>query len=116
MTRCQVTGDRIQPFTQAIRENARTNSTSGIGCNYVNPRTSPVYLIAADRVLYIELREIPRLVFSVESQICDFDAHCTYTVSFHRGKWIDVKLQLLEVLAEFHTVVLTTPNLCTLAF
>ena len=47
-----------------------------------------------------------------------YDANCTYTVSFHRGKWIDVKLQLLEVLvlAEFHTVVLTTPNLCTSAF
>ena len=35
------------------------------------------------------------------------DANCTYTVSFHRGKWIDMKLQLMEVLAEF---VLTTPN------
>ena len=41
----------------------------------------------------------------------DYDAHCTYTVSFHRSKWIDMKLQLLEVLAEFHTVVLPTPNL-----
>ena len=33
--------------------------------------------------------------------------------SFHRGKWIDVKLQVLEVLAVFHTVVLTMPNLHT---
>ena len=45
-----------------------------------------------------------------------YDADCTYIVSFHRGKWIDVKLQLLEVLAEFHTVVLTMLNLRTLAF
>ena len=41
------------------------NSTSGIGCNYVNLHTSPIYLIAADHVLYIELREIPHLVVSV---------------------------------------------------
>ena len=33
--------------------------------------------------------------------------------SFHIGKWIDVKLQVLEVLAVFHTVVLTAPNLHT---
>ena len=43
----------------------------------------------------------------------DHDAHCTYIVCFHSGKWIDMKLQLLEVLAEFHTVVLTTPNVHT---
>ena len=41
-----------------------------------------------------------------------YDANCTYTVSFHRGKWIDTKLQLLE----FSRVVLTTPNLHTSAF
>ena len=46
----------------------------------------------------------------------DYDARCTYIISFHRGKWIDMKLQLLEVLAEFHTVILTTPNLRTSAF
>ena len=34
----------------------------------------------------------------------DYDANCIYTTSFHRGKWIDMKLQLLEVIAEFHTV------------
>ena len=41
------------------------NSTSSIVCNYVNPCTSPILLIAADRVLYIELREILHLVLSV---------------------------------------------------
>ena len=69
-------------------------------------------------MLHIELREIPRLVLSddLSHKFVDYDAHCTYTVGFHRGKWIDVKLQLLEVLAKFHTFVLTTPNLCTSAF
>ena len=40
----------------------------------------------------------------------DCDAHCTYTASFRRGKWIG-ELQLLEVLVD----VLTTPNLRTLS-
>ena len=38
-----------------IRENAWTNSTSSVGCKYINPHTSPIYLIAADCVLYIEV-------------------------------------------------------------
>ena len=29
----------------------------------------------------------------------DCDANCTYTVSFHRGKWINMKLELMEALA-----------------
>ena len=71
---------------------------------YVNPHTSPVFLIVADCVLYIELRGIPRLVLVFEmiwvsNLYCD--AHCTYTVSFHRGKWIDVKLQLLKFKPSF---------------
>ena len=52
----------------------------------------------------------------VSHKFVGYDSSCTYTVSFHRGKWIDMKLQLLEVLGEFHTVVLTTPNLRTSAF
>ena len=68
----------------------------------------------------IELREIPHIVLSVRDDLShkfvDYDAHCTYTVSFHRGNWIDMKLLLLKVLAEFHTVVLTTPYLRTSAF
>ena len=59
---------------------------TGIGCNYVNPRSSPVYLIAADRVLYIELREIytslSSFVDDLSLKFVDYDAHCTYTVSF----------------------------------
>ena len=69
----RVTANRIQPFTRAsyrlIRENAWTNSTSDMGCNYVNSRTSAVHLITADPVLYIALREIIRLVLSVFEMI-----------------------------------------------
>ena len=52
----------------------------------------------------------------LNNKFVDYDAHCTYVVSYHGGKWVDMKLQFLEVLAEFHTVVLTTPNFRTLAF
>ena len=92
---------------------------SGIGCNYINLRTYPVYLIAADRVPS-EIEEIPRLVISLSisdnlsQKFVDYSSHCTCIIKFLGLKWIDVKLQLLEVLDEFHTVVLTTPNLHTL--
>ena len=55
-----------------FKKMAQTNSTSGNGSNYINLRTSPINLIAADeRVLYIELREILHLYLTqFESQIC----------------------------------------------
>ena len=67
-------------------------------------------------MLYIELREILHLVLSIQ-MICVTNLLTTVlnAVSSHGCKWIDVKLLLHEFLAMFHTVVLTIPNLCTLA-
>ena len=38
---------------------------------------------------------------NLSHKFVDYDAHCTYIVIFHGGKWIDVTLQPLEVLAKF---------------
>ena len=45
----------------------------------------------------------------LSNKLVHYDAHCTYMITFHRGKMINVNLQVLKVFAKFCTVVLTSP-------
>ena len=63
-----------------------TNSTSDIGCNYVNLHTSPMYLITAGSVLYIlQTKDSMLSCFSISDDLnhkfADYCTHCNYIAS-----------------------------------